>query len=286
MTSSPLRLGLAMTCLGLLALPACAAEDKDPALLQGYDALALPGEDVRLAAKLEKMGALRFRPDIEDEEVIFSLNGQALGSNRTDDDGVAAVFYAFKKPGRYTVRAALPGTSEYRADPAPVLVDVCDPKTRFLVCDIDHTIADISSLEFIVTDNKDVPALPGSVEALRRLARHYHIIYVTARDDAFMKKTRNWMALRRFPRGPVFFWDFLGAKLSHRKYKTRRLAAVKKRFPNLVAGVGDKVGDAEAYLANGLRAIIIGRERDDDLPKKAVWVRSWAEVEKHLAPEK
>ena len=45
-------------------------------------------------------------------------------------------------------------------------------------------------------------------------------------------------------------------------------------------------GDAKAYLANGIKAIIIGAKRDDDLPEKAIWVKTWADVEKHLTPKK
>jgi len=73
-----------------------------------------------------------------------------------------------------------------------------------------------------------------------------------------------------------------------RRARTRevREAGLKKRFPNIVAGVGDKVSDANAYLANGLNAIIIGPERDDGLPAKAIWVKTWAEIEKLLkAPD-
>jgi len=71
-------------------------------------------------------------------------------------------------------------------------------------------------------------------------------------------------------------------ELAHEKYKKREIAALKKRFPNIVGGVGDKVSDANAYLASGLEAVIIGPERDDGLPGKAIWVKTWAEVEKLL----
>ena len=254
------------------------------ALLHGYDVLALPGENVMLRAKAEKRNSIRFRPDIEGETLEFLIGGKALGSAKTDGDGIAALPHKFEKAGRYMVTVRFGAKSKYAAEDT-FLVEVCDAKTRLIVCDIDHTIADISATKFIFKKNEKVPALPGSPEALARLARHYKIIYITARDDTFLRKTRDWLALRKFPRAPVFFWDFGGKKLSHRKYKTREIAAIKKRFPNIVAGVGDKVGDAKAYLANGLKAVIIAPERDEDLPEKAAWAKTWAEVEKHLTPK-
>ena len=255
------------------------------AFLTGYDVLAQPGDTVSLQAKAEKASKFRFRPDIDDELVEFYRDGKLIGSGKTDDDGKATVQYKVEAAGRFTVEARFPEKSKYAAEPAPILVDVCDAKTEFIVCDIDHTIADISWAKFVVRKNEDVPALPGSPEVLGRVAKRCKIIYITARDDTFTRKTRDWMALRKFPAGPVFFWDFLGKKLSHTKYKTRQIAAIKKRFPNLVAGMGDRVGDAKAYLANGLKAVIVGDERDDDLPKDAIFVKSWKDAEPHLLPK-
>ncbi len=279
--------GLVVAVL-LLVMGSCAmaqdAEKKKKAYLKGYDALALPGENAQLRAKAEKGKRLGLRPDLDDEVVEFLSDGKVLGSAETNDDGIAAIYHKFDKTGRYFVTVHMGAKSEYGAKEDTLLVEVCDPKARLLVCDIDHTVADVSATKFVFKKNEDVPALPGSPEALTRLSKHYTLVYITARDDAFLRKTKDWLALRKFPRGPVFFWDFGGSNLSHEKYKTREIAAIKKRFPNLAVGVGDKVSDANAYLANGLQAIIIGPERDDDLPAKAVWAKTWAEVEAHLTP--
>ncbi|MFH1730278.1 MAG: hypothetical protein ABIF82_01335 [Planctomycetota bacterium] len=274
--------------VALFGGPCALAQDveKKKAYVQGYDVLALPGEEVALRAKAERGNRLALRPDIEGATLEFYGGGKLLGSAKTDDDGIAAITRKYEKPWRHFVTVKFGAKSKYRANEAALLVDVCDAKTRFIVCDIDHTIADVSATKFVFKKNENVPALPGSPEALARLSIHYNIIYVTARDDAFLRKTKDWLALRKFPHGPVFFWDFLGKEPSHEKYKTREIADLKKRFPNIVAGVGDKVSDANAYLANGLNAIIIGPERDDGLPAKAIWVKTWAEIEKLLkAPD-
>ena len=277
------RLSIAAVGALLLASGPVGAGAKK-AYLQGYDALGRPGVELGLRAKAEKASRLRFRPDLEDEVVRFHLAGRLLGSAKTNDDGVAAIRHTFNKAGRYTVTATLGDRSKYAAEPGSFLVAVHDANTRFVVCDVDHTLAGVSAAKFVFKKNEDVPALPGSVEVLTQAAKHYAILYVTARDDAFMNTTRGWMALRKFPPGPVFFWDFGRKKTSHRKYKTREIAAIKEQFPHLVIGLGDKASDARAYLANGLRAIIIHPERDDDLPRQAVWVKSWSQAEPHLLP--
>ncbi len=269
-------------CLGL----GCArGAEKTVAYVQGYDVLAPPGAEASLRAKVERPGHIRYRPDVHGEEVQFLLGDKLIGSARSAGDGIAEIKHRFEQPGSYVITLRLSEQSGYAAEPAPLRAEVCDPKTEFIITDIDNTIADVSWAKFTTTKNEDVPALPGSVEVLTDAAKRYKVVYVTARDDAFIKKTKDWLELRKFPPGPVFFWDFLGKPLSHAKYKTKEIAAIKKSFPNLAAGLGDRVGDAEAYLANGMKAIIISPKRDDDLPKEAVWVKDWPSARQALLPK-
>ena len=54
------------------------------------------------------------------------------------------------------------------------------------------------------------------------------------------------------------------------------LKKLKAQWPKITIGVGDKVHDAEAYLANGMTAYIIGEH--NDLPEEAIAVKSWGEI--------
>ncbi len=274
----------AILAIVLMVFFSCMLARQDEARLQGYDVLARPGDKVVLRAKLESMATPVFHKDIQGGTVYFELDGKVIGSAVTDGQGWADLAYQVSEnAGRdLTVMCALAPGDKYLAEPANILVVIKKNTAPAIVTDIDHTIADVSSAGFLVKSNESVPALSGAPEALTRLSKKYTIIYVTARDDAFMNTTKEWLDLRKFPKGPVFFNDYGGKSMSSRKYKIAEIARLKKRFPNITAGVGDKVGDAEAYLANGMRAVLIGEKMPEDIPEEARFARSWAEVEKLL----
>jgi len=257
---------------------------KEPnAYITGFDVLALPGKKVPLRAKLERHGLLGLQPDVHGDTLHFFLGDRLLGSEKTKGDGIAEVSFEPPGPGQHQITVRLDGKSKYRADDAPLIVAVYPPETRFFVTDIDHTVADISAVEFLLKPNEKVPVVKDSVEVLGRLSSRYVILYVTARDEAFTRKTREWLVMKQFPRGPVFFWDFLGADLSHRRYKTALIANLKKSFPNIAAGAGDLPEDGQAYLDNKMRAFVITSEpKNDDIPKGAEPVAGWKEIEAAL----
>src|SRR3989338_2473013 len=102
---------------------------------------------------------------------------------------------------------------------------------------------------------------------MNRLAEVYQVVYITARDDFMMNRTKNWLDQWVFPLAPAYFWDFTGAYPTSRvqeRYKREGGAALKQSFPNVIVGVGDGAHDVRAYAANGLKAYLIGDHEDDD----------------------
>jgi hypothetical protein len=276
------RTWVALAVLLLLGT-ACRGEDEpDRARLQAFDVLARPGEKVTLRAKLEREGILGIDPNLHGVTLVFRLAGKELGRARTADEGIASLAFTVPEGGRADLRVevSLAEGSEYAAASSTLLIAVRDGKRPILVTDIDNTIANVSTLGFLGKSPEEIPELPGAAAALGRLAERFDVVYLTARDEHFVEATRRWLALRKFPAGPVFFRDLSLATLSARKYKTEALAALKKAWPTMKVGVGDRTEDAQAYLANELDAILIG---DDDLPEGAKRVASWAEIEKMLA---
>ncbi|MCZ6601443.1 MAG: hypothetical protein O6952_00390, partial [Planctomycetota bacterium] len=269
----------------LPALLAISAQEKEKlkAKLQGYDLIAFPGEEVILKAKLEKDDF--FQRDLEDQKIIFRLDTVELGTVISGEQGIARFAFLPDKEGTYRIQIALHGQSPYQAEEAELLLLAIPEQKPILICDIDHTVADISSLKFLITPNDEVEPLPGAADALRLIAESYQVIYLTGRDDAFMKKTKEWMQIKEIPRAPIFFWNFLGApSQSHARYKKEQIAGFKKKWSNIQIGVGDEKGDAKAYLENGLRAYILGD--DEDLPDGTVLVSSWKDLLEDLTRQK
>ena len=172
-----------------------------------------------------------------------------------------------------------------------------DREAPILVVDIDKTIADVTPQGFIFRKVQNVrpmvgsrvaldeltnPAilallqLVGSREALDELSKSMQILFLTARDHIFTRKTKLWLRAAEFPEAPVYlrkgtrFWS-----ASPQDHKIERLKEVRSRFPNVRWGVGDKPGDAIAYMAHGIRPILLAKVRPlgitSDVPVLPDW---------------
>jgi hypothetical protein len=250
-----------------------------------YDVLAQPNEPVTLQVKLQRGIGL---PDAVNEPVTFLLpDGQVLPAT-TDGEGLAGVTAKFDAPGDLTVPVALgerfAAVSFPDAGPPAVRVFLRPPDVPIAVCDIDHTLADISAAKVLQTPNERTPALAGSAEVLSRLAKTHFIVYLTARDDKLLNKTREWLAMNGFPDGPVFARDLGPDPLSARRFKTRWLTTFTASWPNVEYGFGDRDEDAAAYHAAGVRSFIVrGKPLEPgELPDSAQAVPDWAGIGERL----
>lgn len=244
--------------------------------LTAEDVLALPGSKIRLVARVERY-LLRFvDPPVRGATVEFFDGESRLGSAVTDARGFASIEADAGPAGRRRFRVTTRRSEE------ALVVRVLPADAPVLVVDLDHTLADIGTTRFAFARNKDVRPLSGAVEALQRLASRFEVVYLTARDHSFLAKTRDWLRLQGLPDGPVFlrrlrFWSQPAVQ-----HKLERLGEL-KRTHRLVAGVGDLPGDAKAYLANGLAAVLIDPKGLLPDIEGAVRVRSWQEAEAKLA---
>lgn len=234
--------------------------------VSAYDVLAQPGDKARLRVKVEYAGP--FHVDAYGVMVTFSVNGEVIGRVESGDEGYADLWV--EVPGRADVVSFVGRVED---DAAVGRLVVRQEEESFFVADIDQTISDMPGIRAFVTSNDEIPAVEGSVSTLKRLSREHTIIYLTARDDYLMNKTRGWLEQKGFPAGPLYVHDWeLGGETSG-AFKQRKLANLKERFPNLVAGAGDKKSDAEAYAINGMRSYLFFDHQDG-----AQTVRSWREI--------
>jgi hypothetical protein len=251
-----------------------------------YDQLLLPGEPIALEAKLEHDGIAGLNPDMRGYPLRFTIPTALDQEVMTAREGVAALSvrssHASGDPTRVIVR--FPGSRLHRPVEVAGRIFVWPAASPILIIDIDHTISDLSEFDVLFTENAHIPALPGAVETLATLARRYRIIYLTARDHAFYNKTRAWLEGRGFPEGPLFtrdyhVWETRGT------FKRNFIAKLKERYPNMAVGVGDRPDDAQAYLDNGMKTLIIDPTGEGRFPGQALVVSSWREVGTLLVPE-
>ena len=259
--------------------PHAYAEDKDSTSegkrisFAGFDALAHVGEEIILKAKLE---TVLLRKDIEHEQVDFYVDEVFVGSSRTDDEGFALMPFTPEKTGDFNVVYKLPAASGYSPEKTKALLAVRTEERPALVTDLDYTLIDMSKYRFLIHDNKKIPPIEGALEGLKELAKRYDIIYLTARDDIYLNVTKDWLEMYGFPRAPVFFCDLSEDPLSQGKFKEKALKELKSKWPNIEVGIGDKVHDAEAYIAGGIKAFLLGRH--ESFPEGAIVAEKWSEI--------
>ncbi|MBY0371340.1 hypothetical protein K2X33_11680, partial [bacterium] len=218
------------------------------------------------------------------QRLTFSLGGKVLGSARTDwTEGTA--FFSIPAPevGMHLVSVTLDADSRYTAPVAELVLVVCERDQPLLITDVDHTLADASGTDVLFKKPQDIPVVAGAPDVLARLSQRYQVVYLTARDDSMMNRTKEWLAVARLPKAPALFWDITLSgqpPLSHTKYKTQAVGRLAKEFSNLALGVGDLVGDAEAYLANGIPAyIVLDRQDPASYPTGTHFIRDWWDLD-------
>jgi len=245
------------------------------AVFIAFDTLAYPAEPVDLAARL--LWASGLSP-AAGATVDFYRGQTLLARATTDAQGFARVRWTPPAAGdyRFTARiVAVPaGASEdlLRVAPAPLLVAARPKDAPLAVIDLDHTVVDDSFFRAMVGNARP---MADSVEVTRRIARAYTIVYLTHRPDVLTRRSKHWLEANGYPPGPLLVAD-MGDVLDSGKFKTARLSALRRSFPRVAAGIGDKVSDAQAYVDNGLTAYLLPycKAKPKDLRRLAAQLRS------------
>jgi len=262
----------------ILAVAFCAphaiAKEKQALSIIAFDALTELNKPVELHCKVERKNLLR--NDVRNANVTVTVNGAQIAKVVTDEQGTARTSYTPEELGTCTVAFECEEGTDYGKAAASSLLFCRDKTKPAIVIDIDHTIADIAMEKFIVTRTKDIKPLPGAREALEDLSKTYDLIFLTARDKHLLHRTKEWLNLNRFPSAPVFFRDMSREAFSESKFKTDKIAQIKATWSNVTCGIGDKLSDAQAYLANGLKTIIISPK--EELPRQAHSVQHWQQI--------
>ncbi|MBN1421294.1 MAG: hypothetical protein JXP34_21145 [Planctomycetes bacterium] len=254
--------------------------------LQGYDILALPGESVTLRAKLERDLPGPINPDIHGWRITFRARPKpgadpvAIGAADTGDDGIASIpWTAPQEPGIHRVDLGLsdPRRARVAGRRPSILVQVVPKDASIIVTDVDGTIGGESLTELF----GEAKPLEDAARILKHLARDHRIVYISARDDALLSRTHDWLDYHGFPNGAVYCRDLALDTLSPGAYKTRLLAGLKEKWTRIAWGIGNTDADAAAYVENGIRAIIVGRTEAEEADR-VTRVKDWTGVAKKI----
>ena len=217
------------------------------------DAVTVPGEPVAVRARLQGGDFLSAKPGYV---VRFYRDGKLFAAAETNDDGMATVTVRPTAVGDIHIRAELAaaGFDGGRPEPQELLVACRSPQTPIVVVDMDRTVVADGFYAVLVGD----PApMDQSADVLAQLGRTHTIIYLTHRPDAFSAKSKNWLKDKGYPTGPVLLSTTRGFLAGSGEFKTGMLRELGERFSRIEIGIGDKVSDAAAYHANGLKAFLI-----------------------------
>ena len=284
-----------MALLAAAVLSGCGAQHallgtETTYLFGGYDVLCTPGQTVALRARLQAGDFLRGR---DGHVVRFRREGALYGAALTDGDGVAAVSFTPRHSGDtvFTADAAPRGFRDVPPQPVRLVVACRPADAPLVVVDLDKTLVASGFQEVLLGS----PApMPDSPRVMRRIAGKYGVVYLTHRPDLFGPKSKAYLRRHGYPDGPLLLSDIRGFLRGSEAFKSGMLAELRGRFGNLQIGIGDKISDAAAYHANGLRAMLIvqpdevrtaeaaaelARQIERDLPPEVHVVTSWGQIE-------
>lgn len=127
------------------------------------------------------------------------------------------------------------------------------PGSKVVVTDIDGTLTTDDNQSLMqIPDANYVPMMMGSANAMLQAwdAKHYPIIYLTARPHVLRVESRVWLRDLMFPTGPMITAEEVG---DANVYKTVWLKRMVEQFGwQVVAAYGNAVTDIQAYQNVGI----------------------------------
>ncbi len=253
-----LTLGVLLAVSAVAAPGVARAWPPKAAVLTGHDTLVPSGVPATLRFKVERDTYSKY--DLKGLTIEFRANGSLLGTAVSDYRGYAAFTLDVPPSSGDLVVTGRLSSSSYSAPDETLLVSVRPKLGRVVVTDIDKTISNARWSDVTSKSNQYLYPVRGAVAALNDIAKDATILYLTAREDRYRAKTKDWLQRWGFPRGPLICSDDDLGSGDPAIQKTKSLRAVVPYFPNMKWGFGNKNSDARAYSANGLATFLFDTE--------------------------
>jgi hypothetical protein len=209
--------------------------------------------------------------------VTFAADGQTLGSARTGKDGIAKMPAVVGNEARFV-------TAEAKVDGKVLTASAetfhWDPKKVILVIDIDNTICNWEVRKIFGGRTPTLIPVEDSKETLVRLAERFQILYVTARPRRILEASREWLAEHGFPPGPVLTSPGVTEETPTVEQKQENIMEIKRDWPKVLIGIGNKASDATAYGRCRMLSIIVRPQKEEDHGDHSIFMPSWLVIAK------
>lgn len=237
------------------------------------DVVVAPGQAGQFVVSLDRQFG---KASVVGAEVEVLVNGKPVGTATTDSNGVAVVAAPVDgSASSYVVRAR---AGNEMAQGQGRIFNWNGGRTAVAI-DVDDTISatDYGSL-FLTDIDSTSPPLDHSPSAVRAMASHYDIVYLSARPRWLHEKTKVWLEQHGFPPGPILHASRFEACFHQERYKREMLNDFQRKFPNLLVGVGDKGVDDRAYGDNRMLGVILEKS-PDKYRDHCVVLPDWRQIE-------
>lgn len=237
---------------------------------RGRDLFLNPGDPQWVIGKFAySTPPIELDKDLKDEQVDIFVQRECegpwelLGSSFTTEDNAHATVEGvddsggrvyFEIPadqalglGRHRIHMVVRGD----LTTADMFIEVVPPQTPMFVSDVDGTLTTYETEEFVALLTGAIPEVnTDAPKAFQILAKKgYHPMYLTARPEYLVYRTREFLAQKGFPPGIVHTTLTLtGATgASAETYKTDELVAIAARGLAPSYGMGNTASDGAAY---------------------------------------
>jgi uncharacterized protein DUF2183 len=249
----------------------------NPPMLLVRNSVAGPDGTTSVGGYVHRKLLFPFIQDVEEREVEFFVNNRSIGRATTDKHGTAEMPAVLDKDDCVVVAQAKVAGKRLRASAE---VFHWDPQKVILVIDIDNTIS-YSEISKVFGGRKPtlIP-IEDSKETLVRLAQRFQILYVTARPRRVLEESRMWLKENGYPDGPVLTSPGVTDNIHIAEQKQANIRKIKKDWPKVLIGIGNKASDGKAYGRCKMLSIIVHPQKEEDHSNHSIFMPSWLAISK------
>jgi hypothetical protein len=205
-----------------------------------------------IKARTTPTGGLFATPLPGENVSLWSYDGSAWqteGRAQTDANGAYDITGGFVTPNQQALYSILEADGSC-AEHYNLLLP---PGSKVVVTDIDATLTLDDNEELMeIPDDTYVPLMMGSANLLMQAwdAKHYPIIYLTARPHVLRPETRGWLRDKSFPAGPLITAVDVEEPSAYKTLWLKRMVQMFGWVP--VAAYGNADTDVTAYANVGI----------------------------------